>query len=192
LLLKVAIGHRTNGWSSGALGVLGSGIALDRRITLLQQLGTRSKRQATLTGTAAALVALGWLAPWRVVAQTTSPDAGTGGEARFGASGSERQRRGPVPGPLPAAGTARNEGVPREARAVGRPGTPGAGTGEAGTAWEDMLLLQATRYMRLSSTQLEQLLPIARSANRKLSELQLREEKVLGTLRQIALRHRDA
>jgi hypothetical protein len=35
LLLKVAIGHRTKGWSSGALGVLGSGIALDRRITLL-------------------------------------------------------------------------------------------------------------------------------------------------------------
>jgi beta-lactamase regulating signal transducer with metallopeptidase domain len=160
LLLKVAIGHRTKGWSSGALGVLGSGMALDRRITLLQQLGTRSKRQVMLAGTAAALVALGWLAPWRVVAQTTSPDAGKAA-------------------PPPAAGER-------------RPGTSGVGTGEAGAAWEEMLLLQATRYLRLSSTQLQQLLPIARSANRQLSGLQLREDKVLETLRQIALRQRDA
>jgi beta-lactamase regulating signal transducer with metallopeptidase domain len=160
LLLKVALGHRTNGWSSGALGVLGSGMALDRRITLLQQLGTRSKRQAMLAGTAAALVALGWLAPWRVVAQTLPPEAGK-------------------PAPPPAEGER-------------RPGTSGAGTGEAGAAWEEMLLLQATRYLRLSSTQLQQLLPMARTANRQLSGLQLREDKVRETFRQIALRQRDA
>jgi hypothetical protein len=55
-----------------------------------------------------------------------------------------------------------------------------------------MLLLQATRYLRLSSSQLQQLLPVARTANRQLSDLQRREDKVLESLRRVALRQRDA
>jgi len=157
LLLKVATGHGAKGWSSGALGVLGSGTALDRRLTLLQQLGTRTKRQTVWAGTVAALIALGGLAPWRVVAQTTTTSPGK----------------------------ATTEGALRPAIAA-------KGTADAGTPWEEMLLLQATRYLRLSPAQLQQLLPAARTASRQLSDLQLREDKVLESLRRIALRQRDA
>jgi len=73
-----------------------------------------------------------------------------------------------------------------------RPATGRAGIGEAGAAWEDMILLQAMRYLLLSSAQLQQLLPIARAANRQLSSLQLREEQVLESIRRIAIRQRDA
>jgi hypothetical protein len=55
-----------------------------------------------------------------------------------------------------------------------------------------MLLLQATRYLRLSSAQLQELLPLARTANRQLTALQLREEKTLESIHRIAARQRDA
>lgn len=159
LLLKVATGHRAKSWSSGALGVLGSGIHLERRLTLLHQLGNRSRRQTKWAASVAILIALGGLAPWRVVAQTRTPEPG---KPTSGAVGAE-PRQNPT----------------------------GSSLGEAGIAWEDMLLLQATRYLRLSPSQLQQLLPVARTANRQLTELQRREDKVLESLRRIALRQRD-
>lgn len=66
------------------------------------------------------------------------------------------------------------------------------GLGEAGTAWEDMLLLQATRYLRLTSAQMQELLPLARTANRQLATVQAREEKTLESIHRIASRQRDA
>ena len=66
------------------------------------------------------------------------------------------------------------------------------GLGEAGTAWEDMLLLQATRYLRLTSAQMQELLPLARTANRQLATVQAREDKALESIHRIASRQRDA
>lgn len=159
LLLKVATAHRVKTWSSAALGVLGSGIALERRLIVLQQFGRRSKSQTVRAGMIAAAVALAGLAPWRVVAQTTSSEPG---------------KPAPLAGPESRADASGSAGV------------------DAGTAWEDMLLLQATRYLRLSSAQLQQLLPMARTANRQITELQNREDKVVESLRRIAVRQRDA
>jgi beta-lactamase regulating signal transducer with metallopeptidase domain len=173
LLLNVASGHCAKKWSPGALGVLGSGIAFERRLSMLQQLGTRSRAQTMGAGVAATVVALCGLAPWRVVAQPASPGAAKS------IPSSTAGKAGPNTVEPMAGAVAALKSAP----------TPGEASS---VAWEDVLLLQATRYLRLSSSQLQQLLPVARSANRKLTDLQQREDKTLETLRRIALRQREA
>src|SRR5262249_36650405 len=82
-----------------------------------------------------------------------------------------------------------------------RPGAPPAGGPEEGApavpsdaakAWEDLLLLQATRYLRLTPTQIEQLRPVARRAGSRLARLRDQEEPTLADLRRMALRQREA
>jgi len=68
--------------------------------------------------------------------------------------------------------------------------------GPAGTPlsqqWEDLLLLEAARYLRLTSGQLQQIRPIARVTDERLRKLQDQESKTQATLQRITDRQRAA
>jgi hypothetical protein len=71
-----------------------------------------------------------------------------------------------------------------------RPAAPNSDP--TGVIWEDMLLLEATRYLRLSASQLRQLSMLAQAADGRLAQLRAQEDQSLASLHQIALRQREA
>jgi BlaR1 peptidase M56 len=58
--------------------------------------------------------------------------------------------------------------------------------------WEEVLLLEAMRYLRLTPDQLHRLLPLARVADERLTRLRAEEGKTLAALERIARKHREA
>lgn len=68
---------------------------------------------------------------------------------------------------------------------------PGRGARVA-EQWEDVLLLEALRALRLSPGQLRQVLPLARAADERLEKLHAQEERTLAALERIAQESRAA
>ncbi len=58
--------------------------------------------------------------------------------------------------------------------------------------WEDVLILEALRYLRLSDEQVRHLLPAARSAEERLASQAQQEKQILATLTRIARENRSA
>jgi hypothetical protein len=58
--------------------------------------------------------------------------------------------------------------------------------------WEDVLLLEAIRYLGLSPTQVEAMRPLAKAADERLANLQEQEEKRLTELEPLVQRQREA
>ncbi len=100
-------------------------------------------------------------------------------------------------GSAPAAATQGETG-----RADGQP-VPGPGgadggeairapdpTGESAQRWEDVLLLEAIRYLRITSTQLQRIAPLARAADNHMSRPREAERQALASLARIAEENR--
>lgn len=70
-------------------------------------------------------------------------------------------------------------------------------SGETRTArlaeqWEDVLLLEATRYLRFNREQLASLVPMARTASDRIERLVEENDRSLATVERIARKHREA
>src|SRR5262249_29937499 len=78
-------------------------------------------------------------------------------------------------------------GVARAGQAPAQAPAPGLAA-----KWEDLLLLEAIRYLRLSPAQLEAMLPLARSAEDRLARLTQEAAAALATLEGIARQNREA
>ena len=61
---------------------------------------------------------------------------------------------------------------------------------EVSQAWEDLLLLEAVRYLRLSRSQLRQLVPLAREAKRHLQKLESKQRRTVALAQQLTDRNR--
>jgi beta-lactamase regulating signal transducer with metallopeptidase domain len=68
----------------------------------------------------------------------------------------------------------------------------GPRSGDVRMQWEDVLLLEALRYLRLTPAQLGQILPLAEGADMRLARLRDTEVKTLADLERIARQHRAA
>jgi hypothetical protein len=80
--------------------------------------------------------------------------------------------------------------VPWQVSAEGEPSAGGAA--RLAQHWEDLLLLEAIRYLVLSQEQISQLLPVARKTDARLQQLKSDEERALTALAQVAGRARQA
>lgn len=199
MLLNVAAGRdgiAGTGWSAtAALGIAEeSSSTLKRRLNMLSVVALRLRRGSWFpraacrsVGLAVALGAGVALVPWRVTAQESpKPPAPVAVPQAAGVSGGSlaapQVPAAPAPGMPPAAA------VPRA----------GAGAAEAaplpGLAdqWEDVLLLEAMRYVKLSPAQREQVLPLARGAEERLKKLAEQEQRTRAALAQIARENREA
>jgi beta-lactamase regulating signal transducer with metallopeptidase domain len=65
-------------------------------------------------------------------------------------------------------------------------------TARVAEQWEEMLLLEATRYLRLSRAQLALLKPVSQSAEACLAKLLDEDERTLATVERVAQRNREA
>jgi hypothetical protein len=81
--------------------------------------------------------------------------------------------------------------LPWRVTAQDRSGSEGR-TARIAEQWEDVLLLDATRYLRLSREQLAQFSPLARLAADRLNRLEEENERTLATVERIARKHREA
>jgi cell division septum initiation protein DivIVA len=80
--------------------------------------------------------------------------------------------------------------TPRDGSASDRPvSDPNTSPAEQ---WEDMLLLEALRYLRLTSEQLQQLLPVVNAAHEKFAKLRQAEEGTLKEMGRLAAMQREA
>jgi hypothetical protein len=117
----------------------------------------------------------------------------------------ERLASSPSPGPGPARGPRRRllragcfllgavgamAVFPWRVTAQGE-AVPGRGARVA-EQWEDVLLLEALRALKLSTGQLRQVLPLARAADERLEKLHAQEERTLAALEHIAQESRAA
>jgi beta-lactamase regulating signal transducer with metallopeptidase domain len=125
----------------GAVGALEPGAALERRLSMLKFIASRTRKQQLAAGIMVAGLAMIGLIPWRVSAQS---------EAAPDTSASLAQK------------------------------------------WEDVLLLDAMRYLRLSPAQLQRMQPLAGTAEGRLTRLSEKEEKTRAALDRIAQKQRQA
>lgn len=193
LLVEVAT-REERGWPGG-LAPAGAPWAaeesirvLERRLQMLRRFAScrpgagasRSSIPTPAAVAAAGAVALIGLVPWRVTAQ----------EATAPALASVELSQPPpaAPAPPPAA---------RVAPVPARPTSTGAVMGASpemplAEQWEDVLLLEALRYLRLTPAQLQQVLPLATAAEERLAKFRGEEQRTLAAMRQIARRNREA
>lgn len=153
------------------------------------------------------------LIPWRVVAQDQPAESRPpAGAATSPARGPEARCPAAPPASKPEP---RVPAAPASAPAASEPSTPAAGPPEraprieaeepaavpAGARvsdpglaeqWEDVLLLEACGYLKLTSAQLRQLLPLARGADERLQKLAEQEKRTRATLTRIARENREA
>jgi beta-lactamase regulating signal transducer with metallopeptidase domain len=196
-------------------GVDESARTLRRRLTMLMQYTGRALRRPSngrwrpagmLLVVGVSLVAL---VPWRVTAQERPaekpavPESAqptltfTAGPQSAAPSTAPAVRGAPSPSTaaslqdrsvVPAAkdpngGAASLDGL------AATPGTPGDAVSEQ---WEDVLLLEAMRYLRVSADQRSQLLTLARPVDDRLKAVREEEKRALVRLAQIARRNREA
>lgn len=214
MLLALAARRREGRWELGAVGALASVTTLERRLTLLSHLTSRPCDRALRLGALATCLAAVGLAPWCVTAQSApssrpklaTPSRSTRSVAVVAPASPRTTAVLPTPAGVPTAKTAAAATptpVPAAATAPvlaaepaatpapdARPAVPN--TDPTGAIWEDMLLLEATRYLRLTDAQLRQLFAVAQSADGRLTQLRAQEDQSLASLHQIALRQREA
>jgi hypothetical protein len=85
-------------------------------------------------------------------------------------------------------------GAPLPAQEQAAPGKAAEpiGFAAASQAWEDVLLLEAVRYLHLSQAQLQQILPLAKTEQQRLGRLEEENEETIGKLKSQVGRYREA
>ena len=147
-----------------------------------------------------AVVGLASVIPWRLTAaHANSPAAGLP-ESRATA-----RNLGELPG-LPGSLAAQNDGpspvtTPAELPPVepnappevdGKAPQAAAGNEDVNARWEDVLLLEAVRYLRLSPSQIQLAMPLVRVSAARLKKLDEQNRKTLESLAKIAEQNRRA
>jgi hypothetical protein len=84
------------------------------------------------------------------------------------------------------------QGEPGGAGALTDKGPAATDAGALAQQWEDVLLLDAVRYLQLTPAQVQRILPLARLAEGKLTRLAGEEARTVASLDRIALKQREA
>ena len=171
---------------------------LIRRLTMLRRLTLRSRHLsarptvAHRTGiTLLTLLGVTAIVPWRVTAQTPTRPA---------APPAARPESVPAPAAKPATTPAAPKPAPESPAVPGQPPvSPPTAPATAVNSdpsldeqWEDVLLLEAVRYLRLSPAQMERVLTLAQAAETHLNRLAENEKQTRAALERIAKQNREA